>query len=323
MNHMPLENKKSEKEEEELHRLGKILMEPEHEWSENAAAQQKALIQMSYLKTNPAAIPYLLKALRATNHSEVTGKAAHALGQLSHHAIPALTEIIDSKNEKPETKKSAIEALGWMRYRKAFPTLVKALQHEDPRMRVLAAQVLGKKGRTQAIPHLAERIREDSDHDVIRNAAHALGEIGHASAIKPLTEAVTGYFDPGITQAAFFSMGQIGDSQALPLLLQRMSRNMKPPEDVSRAWTYDPNVRNAAAEAVYKILEKARERRPGGKSLRDENVKKLLPVHEHVREEDDSELKAHAYQAALEGKVTEKNARLYLKQLRALEGKVK
>ena len=290
-------------------------MEPEDKWGENAIAQQKALIQLGESK-RLTAIPYLLTALRARNHEPVSSKAGYALSNIGTPAIPVLVEVIRSKNEVPAVKMQAIKALGHIRHRSAFPPLLEALKHEDAGIRQYAAGALGMTGKRGALPHLVKTMLNDSDSRVAETAARSLGMIGHQSSLKPLTKAVATDYSPQVKASACWALGELRDPAVIPLLIWRVKE--RPEVAGKRTGLWYPDVRDAAAEALYKIVEKGKTR-----NRVDENVKKLLLVHGHVRPRDPPQVKAHAYLDAFENRVSEKNARLYLKQLRALEGSLK
>jgi len=60
-----------------------------------------------------------------------------------------------------------------------------------------------------------------------------------------------------------------------------------------------------------------------GKEVNRKEARALQLVAEHFHEREEPEVLLKAYRAALKGKVTEKNARLYVKQLRAMRGSLK
>jgi len=74
-------------------------------------------------------------------------------------------------------------------------------------------------------------------------------------------------------------------------------------------------------QAIKGLLELGK--KEGNQPPKDERQKALQLVCKYFREKEEPHIVQKAYRAALKGKVTEKNARLYIKQLRAMKGNLK
>jgi len=160
---------------------------------------------------------------------------------------------------------------------------VKMLQHQDWTVRLGAATALGGIGNASAVLPLAELL-QDSSATVQTSAAQALGKIGHESAIPHLVKKVQSFH---------------------PII------GIRP-----HPWQMQASI--DAAKALILIGRSIQE-----KEVKSKEGKALQLVAEHFHESEEPEIILKAYHAALAGKVTPKNARLYLKQLRAMKGKVK
>jgi len=180
---------------------------------------------------------------------------------------------------------------------------VKLLQNDYTDVRMRAATALGGTRHASAIPYLAKALRDDSG-DVRKNAAWALGQIGHPSAIPHMTSLLQDK-EILVRLNTAWALGKIGHASAVPPLAKALQDS-------------DHDVRWRAVWALVKI----------GQSLQDQAVKgkeakALQLVAPYLHQDEEPELVRKAYTAALEGKVTPANIRLYLKQLRALKGKLK
>ncbi len=104
----------------------------------------------------------------------------------------------------------------------ATPSLVEALQSDDPTERANAAEALGGRGDPEAVPALITAL-EDEDSTVRLNAIEALGAIADERAVDPLAAIIE---SPGPQtgdderEAAAVILGELGDPAVVPALVQ-------------------------------------------------------------------------------------------------------
>jgi len=172
---------------------------------------------------------------------------------------------------------------------------VEKLKDRDSNARWEAAQLLSEMKHLSSAPHLIKAL-QDSDE--------AVGRIGHPSAIPHLVKALQ---DPHPTVRMFAAdaLGEVTHVSAVPHLAKALQD-----EHV--------NVRKHAAIALGTIGHSIQ-----GKSVRGKEARALQLVAEHFHKPEQPKIIRKALLAALEGKVTAKNVRLYIKQLHALQGSVK
>jgi len=135
-------------------------------------------------------------------------------------------------------------------------------------------------------------------------AAEALGELKHASAVPPLAKALQDKSHDVRTRAAQ-ALGNIKHESAIPHLIRELQEN-------------DWFVNRHATRALGMIGRAIQGKAVGGKK-----AKALQLVGAYFHEYERPQVVLKAYHAALKGKITKENARLYVKQLRALKGSVK
>jgi len=205
------------------------------------------------------AIPLLLRALEDEDN-EVQWAAAVALGQMGEGAVDGLVQLLD--HEDPRVRQWAARALGETgpaaksaaaRQRRAveedtdkevratgvwamgtvggesvIPALSAALEHEDPRVRVLACDGLRHLNAhaAEAVPALAEAL-SCQDPEVRKWAAIGLGEKAPRDkhAIRALAAAL-GDNDPNVRLEAARALRAIGPAakEAEPALVESLSR---------------------------------------------------------------------------------------------------
>ena len=144
----------------------------------------------------------------------------------------------------------------------------------------------------------------DEKTEVRRDAAKALGKIGHPGAIPFLAEAVRDK-EPAVKQYAVWSLNKIGHPDTIPPLAEALKEK-------------DFGARTDAILALAKFGT-----RLAGTNMRGSEADAIRLVARHVRKNEDVKIVLLAYYEALKGKVSEENARLYVKQLRALQGRLK
>ena len=180
---------------------------------------------------------------------------------------------------------------------------VKLLQHSDPNIRFHAAEALGKIRHESAVPHLVKALQDE--HALVRlGAVEALGRIGHKSAVPHLRNALQDAYKD-VRWQVVEALVRIGHVSVVPHLAKALQDE-------------NDRIGGRAAEALGKIGLSIQ-----GKRVEGKEAKALQMVAEYFHESEDPKIIHKAYLAALKGKVTAKNARLYVKQLRAMQGSVK
>ena len=136
------------------------------------------------------------------------------------------------------------------------------------------------------------------------DAAAMLGQIGGAEVVPALAERLRDKHS-NVRWHAAQALGNIGHvSGDVPLAKALQDE--------------EPNVRKRAAVSLGMIGRAIQ-----GKKVEGKEAKALQMVAEHFHEREEPAIIQKVLQAALKGKITKENARLYVKQLRALQGSVK
>ena len=154
------------------------------------------------------------------------------------------------------------------------------------------------------------KVREQADQlknllywELRSKPAWALGELD-VSAVPHLAKFLK---DPqeAVRRKTVAALGEIGHESVVPPLAKALQDQ-------------DWHTRLAAAKALRGIGRMIQD-----KPVEGREAKALQMVAEHFHELEDPDVVHKAFQAALKGKVTKVNARLYVKQLRALQGSLK
>jgi len=154
------------------------------------------------------------------------------------------------------------------------------------------------------VREIAKQI-ESNDDDVRWIAAHDLGKTRHPAAIPHLAKLLREDWNWNVRGSAATALANIAHPNAILPLVQALQDKQEP-------------VRSHAIFALGKIGRKMQ-----GLEVEGKEAKALQLVGKHFQPNEELGVIRNAYQAAFEGKITEKNAGLYVKQLRALKGKVK
>jgi len=178
--------------------------------------------------------------------------AVRALGQINCDGVPdciadRIFDFIDNalKDEdkfvRKETAKS-LQNLSESRRKRAFESLISALDNEDDEVRRLAAEFLGLFDCEKAIPPLVSALKS-RDVTVRRFAAEALGRIRSKKAIQPLIDVLVFDNNGSVREEAAKALGKIKSRQAIkPLIDALMDQNNEG--------------RSGAAEALGRIKAK-------------------------------------------------------------------
>ena len=157
----------------------------------------------------------------------------------------ALVKAIDDEN--PKVRLEAVYALGVIGRSPVAAAdaqgLIKALDHYDPAIRAAAADVIGRLKVTAAGDALIKAIN-DSQAPVRYSAMHALGNIHETRAVAALTEQLKYYGKGEGAWSALEALARIADPSSVPLFKERLADK-------------DPNMRRAAAEGLGRAGDKS------------------------------------------------------------------
>ena len=148
---------------------------------------------------------------------DATARAAAAATMSDWPALAALARNDDA----PRVRAVAIARLVTDAPRDVSrPVWTDAAADIDPRVRLRAAQVAPRLGRSAASSTLLALLA-DADPWVVEAAAYAIGEHPRPSsrAVAALVTATTSHPDPLVREAAVAALGAIGDPSTLPVVL--------------------------------------------------------------------------------------------------------
>ncbi|RDI71861.1 HEAT repeat domain-containing protein, partial [Halopelagius longus] len=140
-----------------------------------------------------------------------------ALGAQSHPR--AVGPLCDAYDEESELRWNVVAALGRIRDPRAIPTVVAALDDDDPSVRRRACRASAQLGTAAAVSPLCDRATSDPNADVRREAIDALGRLGENPARVAETMASVLEDDrTALRRAAVTALGRVGGSEARRLL---------------------------------------------------------------------------------------------------------
>ncbi len=121
-----------------------------------------------------------------TDNRSLKWKACTALGEIGDESSLPVLERIFSEND-PYLRKYAIEALGYFPDKKTEDIIIQGLRDSSWRVRVSAADSLGRMKSKKAVPILIYKAGKDPDVKNVRNhAIESLAEIGTHEALEYL-----------------------------------------------------------------------------------------------------------------------------------------
>lgn len=140
---------------------------------------------------------------------DVKAAAALALGNVG--ATQGMVELVTEALQEadPETRRAAVQALGWLETPSASVALVKALGDPDGKVRQGAIAALGELADPRALPFIQDLLARDSDAGVRSEAAFRLGKFGDQTALPALRSATARDADPGVRRWASWALDQI------------------------------------------------------------------------------------------------------------------
>jgi len=160
------------------------------------------------------------------------------------------------------------------------------------------------KVRDELIEKYGKIVRYHPDWDVRNEAISGLSRSRSPLAVPHLVRALRDKSETNRETAAH-ALGNIGDLKAVPHLVRRLKDS-------------SDSVKARAAGALLWMAGKTE-----GVEVEGKSAKAFQLIAQHIGWQDSPDTIRKAYRAALEGKINEKNARLYVKQLRAMEGSLK
>ena len=155
------------------------------------------------------------------------------------------------------------------------------------------------------VRRLVEKLTSNSAAYSKVAAASELGESGHPDTVVYLGRALQDDKDLVVRREAAEALGKIGHESAIPYLTSALQDE-------------ESSVKHNAAFALGQIGRAIQK-----KKVREKEAKALQLVGRHFQKSELPVVVRKAYLAALKGTITPENARLYVKQLRALHGSVK
>ncbi len=166
---------------------------------------------MEFVSDGDSIATAVLGALSA----EDRGVRARAVEDAARFVDP--DELIDAVADHADARRrnAALDALalGAMR---SVPSLIRALDHDDPEVVMFAASALGKTRDKAAVPHLL-RLLEQDDVNIVQAALDSLSLLRASVAVDPIIQILDR--DPWMRLAGVHALGDIGDAKAVPVLV--------------------------------------------------------------------------------------------------------
>jgi len=198
---------------------------------------RKAALDLVLLAPAADSLPLLIAGLRDEANAGRRNSSMEALVRLGPAAVPALGPLVTDPDH--DLRKFVVDALGNIDAPTVSALLRTALEDPEENVSAAAAEYLGRRRDTAAVPVLLRRLCESGSW-LTFGCLRALGEIGDAAAA-PAVSALLG--EPGLRKAALEALGKVGDEQALPHLLDAL-------------FSRDRGLRHVAALAVHRILQR-------------------------------------------------------------------
>lgn len=166
--------------------------------------------------------------------AEIRAAAAMGLARAADEsAIPAL--LIAAEDPDPDVAWRAIYALEKVESKKVGGRIAKFLEPDRPAIvRAYTARTLGKQKYAGAVDGLCKALESD-DIRLVVNAANALGDIGKAKAVEPLGKVLASHPSHHARTAAATALGKIKKKRGKEFLIQAL---MDPSTEVRVASIY-------------------------------------------------------------------------------------
>lgn len=176
--------------------------------------------------------------------------AAQCLGKIDDPpTIKALSARLVDEAELWMVRAECADALGRIRAREAFDTLVRARDIQHPKVRRAVVDAIGRFRTTQAVEALKPKALRDESYLVEAEAARALGRTRQAAAFEVLLDVVArpSWADV-VASGAIDGLAALRDDRALPHLYSRTR------------YGHPSRIRRAAALAIPKLATDRRAR---------------------------------------------------------------
>ena len=165
------------------------------------------------------AVPLLVAAMRDPHEDAATVKlaAAQALGQMqAEEAVPILLQELKDRDDWASPRLAELLVSFGPKARDALHEALNDEAHANAR--IWAAQILGRCGDASSVPLLLARLSDRSDR-IRMSAAEALGRLGDKRAVAELVKCVMGDPVSPVRAEAARALGAIGDSSAVEHLV--------------------------------------------------------------------------------------------------------
>jgi len=142
--------------------------------------------------------------------------AARALGQIgvAGAARPLLGKLAGGRRVPSDIVAYALIQLGPGAQR----DLVQAVSHQEPLVRAVAVEILGRTGAVSAAHALVAVLRADRSEEVRIRAARAIGRLGMLAGVAPLLAIIDAGEPTALRVAAAAALGDLGADAATPRL---------------------------------------------------------------------------------------------------------
>ena len=214
---------------------------------------------------SPESLEYVRNALEGDD-SELRLAAAYALKKSDPSlAFPRLLAVLKDKNYSKEVRSVMADALGEMRHTQELQSVLDCLEHEDWRVRLFAAGILGEYKCVETIPYLF-KLAHYNYRDVQVSAYEALGTFRSTEAVPYF---ISGLNDNEVQMVSLRALGEIGDPSSIPHLTKLFKG--------ARNWRWD------AADSLAAVL--SAENIPDNPKIKKQRIQLLRRVISVLRRE--------------------------------------
>jgi len=253
------------------------------------------------------AFPHIAKALE-DKHADVRMVAMKGLAIVGgKDAVPYLAKGLKSQDDG--IRSLAAVSLGGTRSQKALAPLARALNRTDWFVKIYALQAIGEIGGKRAAKYLAQAMEKSPDTRFQLDALRTLGEIKHPLAETYIRQALQ-HPNSRVQAAAVTLLRYSGKPEVIPELVAVLAGKKK-------------GLHLRAVNAIFNIIDRNPRHVPGDIATRGAYAlaPHLLRNNKGVNE--DHKLVRRVLTDFTEGRLHDRSIRLYLKELRAMKGRMK
>ena len=157
-------------------------------WAKKDTVYALSIPRMFKNCRHPDAGTWLLTRLSGVKDQFVLAALVEGLGHTGEpKAVPALLKLA-TKSKYVPVRFEALRALGSCGGKEVVTDLLPMLTEEDWRLRMAAAEGLGRTGEREIIPQIAKLIGSTETPIVVESATEAIGALGGKTAVEPLIE---------------------------------------------------------------------------------------------------------------------------------------